>query len=68
MLGELPAALSLLAPSLRELDLYSNRLSGTVPDEFVRLVHLRDLWLAGTDLAIDRPRLQVMLPKCKIRL
>ena len=69
LLGKLPAALSLLASSLRELDLYNNtRLGGAIPEEVAQLVNLRDLWLAGTSLDIDRPRLQLMLPNCKIRL
>ena len=68
-LFKLPAALSLLASSLRELDLFNNnRLRGAIPEEVAQLVHLRDLWLAETGLDIDRPRLQLMLPNCKIRL
>jgi hypothetical protein len=51
------------------LDLFNNnRLSGAIPAELAQLVNLRDLWLAGTGLVIDRPRLQLMLPNCKIRL
>ena len=60
-LFKLPAALSLLASSLRELDLFNNnRLRGAIPEEVAQLIHLRNLWLAGTDL--DKAVKQIDLP------
>lgn len=67
--GRLPEALYLLS-HLQYLDLSNNRLSGSLPMEFQKLLSLRDLWLDRNNFGsnVRKADVQVLLPQCRIRI